>query len=132
MAKKLTAYSRPRPATRRLEVPKKDPNFQYRWVNTTKDGNVDMKRELGYQYVTKGDAKGAGDDGIPGNAVRAGELVLMRCPKDVFEERRNDLQEYNKAFHNRAIDQFLTKARSMDVEVENKTKVRTGPNAEEE
>lgn len=132
MAKKVQAYSRPQPATRRLEVKEKDSNFVYRWVNVLKDGNVDMKKELGYSFVTKGDAKDAGDSGIPGNAVRAGELVLMRCSRKTYEERRKALREYNKVFHNRAIEQFMTKAQEMDVQVENKTRIRSGSNTEEE
>jgi hypothetical protein len=79
----------------------RDPNYQYRIVNDVGD-RVEMLKERGYEVVTGkvriGDKRVAtpGAEGTPVQAHVGGGMkaVLMRIPKEYFEEDQAAKQEY--------------------------------------
>lgn len=94
---KTTRKRRPKrtPIGRRniLTVDKRDPKFEYRWVNDV-DGRLQMFEEAGYEAVREptevGDPR-AGDASQLGSTVRkpvggGKSAVLMRIPKDFYQE----------------------------------------------
>jgi len=80
----------------RLAVHEKDPNFEYRWVNTNADGGdrVSIMEEAGYEKVNKSavraangrvDASSLGSfETTPGGS--GDTLVLMRQKKEWYNE----------------------------------------------
>lgn len=91
-----------------LTVNKRDPGFEYRWVND-EDGRIQMFEEAGYEAVREptdvGDPK-AGDasqmDSVCRKPVGGGTTaVLMKIPKEFYEEdqaaKEKQLAEKEKA-----------------------------------
>ncbi len=60
---------------------KKDPDHHYLYVNTDDPGNVQTHIDDGYKAVSEDECKGSGV------REKVGELVLMRVPREDFEER---------------------------------------------
>ena len=76
----------------RFFVKEKDPNFVYRWCNE-KDRVMFERQFQGYEVVT-GPAElppllgGQSSENPTGGTVRRrGDLILMRIPRDAFEEK---------------------------------------------
>jgi len=82
-----------------LRVENKDPRFHYRWIRKERL-NLTRKRDfLGYT-PTDGKEQGVCSDNTPLKAgepiagqVEVGDLVLMKIPKEKFEEHRQRNQE---------------------------------------
>lgn len=83
--------------SKKLNIPEhmKDPRFVYRFVNTKKEGNELKKLDEGWEYdkelsaklATIGAMRGI-NDGTPLDSVyRIRELVVMRMPKEMANER---------------------------------------------
>ncbi len=74
-----------------LEDETMDPEKHYRWVRAdANNSSVVRHKVLGYELETKeGDVKTkATPDNRGDSAIAIGDLVLMSCPKDVFEARQ--------------------------------------------
>lgn len=78
------------PVARMLDatpIEKKDPENHYCWVNTDAPGNVQTHLEEGYKEVPREECEAAGV------RHKVGELVLMRIPRETFEDRVEDAKE---------------------------------------
>lgn len=83
-AKKNSGAGSRLPKSRMLDasaIEAKDPDHHYLLVNAEDPGNLQTHLEDGYQAVGEQECKDAGV------RQRVGELVLMRIPREVFEER---------------------------------------------
>lgn len=111
-------------ANLKLNVSDKDPTYEYRWVQGTPERIRQLHKNDDYDFVKAGDAghesvkdldedKGLGDliersggkskDGTPFN------LVLMRKPKEWYEEDQKDKQSVNDA-----IDEAIRRGQTTD------------------
>lgn len=73
-----------------LEDDTMDPERHYRWVRTdANNSSVTRHKVLGYELETKeGDVKTkATPDNRGDSAITIGDLVLMSCPKEVYDDR---------------------------------------------
>ena len=78
-----------------LEIPEKfkDPRFCYRWVDKDKMGNVRKKRAEGWEIDTVLSKKLSNlpktiqDGSDTDSTVQVRELIVMRIPKELAEER---------------------------------------------
>lgn len=80
----------------RLAVHDKDPNYEYRWVNTAADGGdrVSIMEDAGYEKVAKSTVRAATGrveasalgsfETVPGGG--GDQLLLMRQKKEYYEE----------------------------------------------
>lgn len=78
-------------------VADKDPNFKYRFINTSINGRVEKMLAEGWEYVRKNDSskisKGTMNDGsLKDGTVQRRELVLMRLPNDLHKSREQYFQ----------------------------------------
>lgn len=92
--KKRSGASSRTPKGRMLDasaLEKKDPGHHYLYVNTDSDGNIQNHIDEGYQAVGEDECKAAGV------RHRVNELVLMRVPREVFEERVAEQKELHKS-----------------------------------
>lgn len=94
MAKRITSIELPvhRPALARMRIREEenDPDHKYRWFRDDPDRISFMQEQFGYQFVTdpaKKSFQKSGDPGVPGDVRRAGRMVLMKCPRKLYEER---------------------------------------------
>lgn len=74
-----------------LEDDTMDPERHYRWVRAdSNNSSVVRHKVLGYQLETKeGEVKTkATPDDRGDSAIAIGDLVLMSCPKEVYEDRQ--------------------------------------------
>lgn len=123
---KILTSPRPSFAKRRLEVPKEflDPNFHFRWVDRNEaSGRILYHLEdLDYVFVTKGDSKApVGDQGIPGNAIIAGDVVLMKCPMDTYLARKRQMEQYNRQRVGQPMDRFRNQVRDSGLILEDRS-----------
>ena len=96
-----------------LTVSKRDPQYEYRWVNDV-DGRVPMFEEAGYEAVIDstvevGDPR-AGDASQLGSTVRkpvgdGKSAVLMRIPKEFYKEDQDAKEERLKAKERALLEQ---------------------------
>ena len=62
----------------------KDPNFEYRWINTRKE-NLEMKKIRGWE-VESGKAKIKTLSGSLDSTHTLGDLILAKMPKEKYEK----------------------------------------------
>ena len=75
-----------------LDESSKDPNLHYRWVRIADNGSSKVRHEMkGYAPVEKGDVLTMSDtESKGGDHIIVGDLILMACPKDLFEQRTRE------------------------------------------
>lgn len=90
-----------------IDESKKDKEFVYRIVNDT-PGNIRYKKELGYEHVdgiddigdgSTSESAGLGAHSTVEVGIHKGAMkgYVMRCPKDVYDERQAAKHEDNLA-----------------------------------
>ena len=110
-----------------LEVGDKDPDFQYRLVENTPEA-IRYREQLGYLVVTDSDETVEGAVGQPDRRrLIAGELVVMRRPKELAEMHEQVLKERSMAMQRGPIERFKGKAQRLGVEVVDETKMMVSP-----
>jgi len=87
----------------RLAVHGKDPNFEYRWINTNMDGGdrVSIMEEAGYEKVAKSSVRAASGrvDASPLGSFETtpggngDTMVLMRIKKEWYDEDQRAKQK---------------------------------------
>ena len=112
----------PRSQRDKFLVTKKDPNYQYRWINKNLDHHVSEKLSEGWEPVRGSDLPEDLRNEILGKVGQSttkpaggplhmrGDLVLMRMPKELFEENVKRPIEQNRARQQASIDTLVTRA----------------------
>ena len=112
----------PRSQRDKFLVTKKDPNYQYRWINKNLDHHVSEKLTEGWEPVRGSDLPDDLRSEILGKVGQStekpaggplhmrGDLVLMRMKKELHEERVLRPIEQNRARQQASIDTLVSRA----------------------
>lgn len=107
--RETTARAKQWKPARDLDVPPAPEGYKYRWVRRELAGNDDAKNVMGrlrqyYEPVTREelDASGFGmvqtiEDSRHGNIVIVGDLMLMKVPTEIVEQRSQYYDRKNRA-----------------------------------
>jgi hypothetical protein len=102
-----------------------DPTRHYRFVHEGQQRQARL-RAAGYTPVLRSDVDGEllqldEKGGSAEDLIRVGDTILMSCPKDRHESRRNQIEEMTKARLSVPEGQFRRKAQSRAVNVTDKS-----------
>lgn len=89
----------------------RDPNFEYRWINTHKQ-NLATKKARGWEVVN--DPKIQSFSGSADSTHQIGDVVLARMPKDKYEKMMKEKAQLGEARRKAIKRGYLEEGRGPD------------------